>query len=105
MGILTDLNISYEMLADDPIETGIRFGKSILDAMPAQIMQVFNNEAVYADAEFIRRPVVSRSREIRRSVQASSPSRGSYDSARYRSDYFFENRSVARTGRIAVGVI
>ena len=35
MSLLADLKLSYEMLADDPVEVGIHFGKSVLDVASA----------------------------------------------------------------------
>ncbi len=38
MSLLSDLTIAYEVLADDPIEQGIRYGHSVLDALSARII-------------------------------------------------------------------
>lgn len=45
MSLLANLNLTYETLADDPIEVGIHYGKSILSVFSPKAHAVVKTEA------------------------------------------------------------
>jgi hypothetical protein len=78
MGLLTDLTLAYEILADDPIERGIHYGQSILNILSqkAQVpMAAVPREQVIAQVTETLAPSRPIERSLRPSLQSPAPRR------------------------------
>ncbi len=83
MSLLTDLTLAYETLADDPIEVGIHYGKSILRALsPSSSSSVSSSDSHKSSSSPVSLArVASRiqiNRTVRRSVAPTEVPRASY---------------------------
>ena len=114
MSLLSNLTLSYEILADDPIEMGIHYGKSILNALVGKSSQSDSPAAVTAGftAQRFKQPIsprfASRPQPVRRAETAIS--RTASLSRRDFMDYSIrprvtETRSVSYTQRSLVGAL
>lgn len=107
MSLLSDLTIAYEVLADDPIEQGIRYGHSVLDALSAKIITprlpepVLETAAAYSYKMPITESVITQPQ--RTEVQPRIQSRLRRESAGYSSRGFKTRSSVDYTRRAMVG--
>jgi len=58
--LLTDLTLGYELLADDPIEVGIHYGKSVLNVLSSSVMSAARSVEHTLGTPVSRRLVVGR---------------------------------------------
>lgn len=74
MSLLKNLTLSYEMHANDPVEVGIHYGKSILQALSAKVSAM---ETVAQGPRYIPRETTVTARTVRRTTTAQ-PERARY---------------------------
>jgi hypothetical protein len=66
MSTLSDLTLSYETLADDPIEMGIHYGKSVLNVLSGKLTQLAEPVRAVAPVALARSETSIQSRMITR---------------------------------------
>ncbi len=64
MSLLSNLTLDYEILADDPIEMGIRYGKSILSSV---------SDTVVAAEQFVEQQQFKKRQAVPVKLQARTP--------------------------------
>lgn len=72
MSLLSDLALAYETLADDPIEMGIHYGKSVLKVLSGTTKQAEASLRNSLPSPAVRSNIAVRSRRAPR-VQAAAP--------------------------------
>ncbi len=71
--LLSNLNLGYELTADDPIEMGIHYGESILNFVSAKIQSAVGNTPVetnsspkyFSDSNHVARAFLNAKREVK----------------------------------------
>ena len=71
--LLSNLNLGYELTADDPIEMGIHYGESILNFVSAKIQSATGSSQVetdsspkyFSDSNHVARAFLSAKREVK----------------------------------------
>lgn len=109
MSLLADLTLSYEILADDPIEVGIHYGKSILQVLSTKLsvqpaaVAPRRPSFYHKQATVTSRPLRNRAAK-KRTIDSNVLSRSDYASyTSRRSAEYTETRNY--TARTLVGAI
>ncbi|RTK95140.1 hypothetical protein EKI60_01650 [Candidatus Saccharibacteria bacterium] len=106
MSLLSNLTLDYEILADDPIEMGIRYGKSILSSVSNTVVAA---EQFVEQQQFKKRQTVPVKVQVRataaRRPQAAQRNHSSSSPRRSFIDYSARSTAMGYSRRNMVGAL